>query len=165
LNSVYLDACVEHCPYHHFGDKNALLAAIARDGFDALTRAQLEVLGRPGPARRKLEEMVEEYVRFAAGHQTHYDLMFRTPPSEVEGAEGDGLRDAAMSSFGRLVQAIHAANPALTTDEAVDKAILAWALAHGAVDVGRWAGALRSGFERDALAAQVGRAVGQLVFG
>lgn len=35
-------------PYHHFADKDALLAAVARDGFEALTRLQMEVLGGRG---------------------------------------------------------------------------------------------------------------------
>ena len=152
-------------PYHHFADKDALLAAVARDGFEALTRMQLEVLGRRGSARRKLEDMVERYVRFATDHQTHYSLMFRTLPTEVGGSEGNALRDAALASFGRLVEAVHAANPALSTDERVDKAVLAWALAHGAVDVGRWGQALRPGSKDGALASDVGRAVGQLVLG
>jgi len=151
-------------PYHHFADKDALLAAVARDGFDSLTRVQLAVLDGPGSARRKLEEMVEQYVRFATNHQTHYRLMFRTLPTEVGGIGGDALRDAALSSFGRLVEAIHAANPALTTDEAANKAVLAWALAHGAVDVGRWGSALRPGGNEEEMASEVGRAVGRLVF-
>lgn len=151
-------------PYHHFADKDALLAAVARDGFDSLTRVQSAVLGGPGSARDKLEEMVEQYVRFATDHQTHYRLMFRTLPTEVGGVEGDALRNAALASFGRLVEAIHAANPALSTDETTDKAVLAWALAHGAVDVGRWGTALRPGVKEEAMAAEVGRAVAQLVF-
>lgn len=151
--------------YHHFTDKDALLAAVARDGFDALTRVQLDALGRRGTARRKLEEMVKQYVLFAMAHQTHYELMFRTLPAEVGGAEGEALRDAALASFSRLVEAVRTANPALSNEEATGKAMLAWALAHGAVDVGRWGGALTPGFTAEALASDVGRAVGQLVRG
>jgi AcrR family transcriptional regulator len=150
-------------PYHHFADKDALLAAVARDGFDALTRVQLEILGRRGSARRRLEEMVKQYVLFALAHQTHYELMFRTLPAEVGGAEGEALRDAALASFSRLVEAVRTANPALSSDEAGGKAMLAWAMAHGAVEVGRWGGALTPGFTSEALASDVGRAVGQLV--
>lgn len=152
-------------PYHHFADKDALLAAVARDGFDALARVQVEALGRPGSARGKLEEMVERYVRFAASHQTQYHLMFRTLPTDIAGREGDALRSAALASFGRLVQAVHEANPALSFDDAASKAVLVWALAHGAVDVGRWGGALRPGFDAGVLAGEVGRAAGQLVLG
>lgn len=149
-------------PYHHFSDKGALLAAVARDGFDALTQVQLRILGGPGSARDRLEELVKQYVLFAVDHRTHYDLMFRTLPTEVGGVEGNALRDAALSSFGRLVEAMQAANPALSTDEAARRAVLAWALAHGAVDVGRWGQALRPGLDAEALAEDVGRAVGRL---
>lgn len=151
--------------YHHFADKDALLAAVARDGFDALTRVQLKVLRRRGSARRKLEEMVRQYVLFAMTHRTHYELMFKTLPAEVGGAEGEALRDAALGSFSRLVHAVRTANPALSGQEAGGKAMLAWAMAHGAVDVGRWGGALAPGFTAEALASDVGRGVGQLVCG
>ena len=149
-------------PYHHFPDKDALLAAVARDGFDALTEAQLGALRGSGTARDRLERMVEQYVLFAVAHRTHYDLMFRTLPTEVGGAEGDALREAALSAFGRLVEAIQATNPALSAEDANRRAVLAWALAHGAVDVGRWGQALRPGLDAEALAVDVGRAVGRL---
>lgn len=151
--------------YHHFADKDALLAAVARDGFDALARVQLEILGGRGSARRKLEEMVKQYVLFAMAHRTHYELMFKSLPAEVGGAEGEALREAALASFSRLVEAIHKANPALSEDEAGGKALLAWALAHGAVDVGSWGVALAPAFTAEALAADVGRTVGHLVRG
>lgn len=138
---------------------------MARDGFDALTQVQLEVLDRRRSARGKLEEMVKQYVLFAMAHQTHYELMFKTLPAEVGGAEGEALRDAALASFSRLVEAVRTANPALSSDEAGRKAMLAWALAHGAVDVGRWGAALTPGFTAAALASDVGHAVGQLVRG
>lgn len=138
---------------------------MARDGFDALARVQLEVLSRRGSARRKLEEMVKQYVLFAMAHPTHYELMFKTLPAEVGGAEGEALRDAALASFSRLVEAVRTANPALSSDEAAGKAMLAWALAHGAVDVGRWGAALTPGFTAEALASDVGRTVGELVRG
>lgn len=51
--------------------------------------------------------------------------MFRTLPTDIGGPEGEALRGAALASFGRLVQAIHQANPELSTDEAASKAILA----------------------------------------
>lgn len=149
-------------PYHHFADKDALLAAVARDGFDELGRVQRRVLGRPGTALHRLEELTTEYVLFASRHRTHYGLMFRTIPVGIAGGEGQALRDAAVSAFSRLVEAVHAANPALSTEEAARRALLVWALAHGAVDVGDWGQALQPGVGIDALAADVGRAAGRL---
>lgn len=152
-------------PYHHFADKDALLAAVARDGFDALSDVQRAVLGGPGSAKERLEELVKQYVLFALSHRTHYRLMFRTLPTDVTGDEGEALRDAAMSAFGRLVEAIQEANPALSVDEAARRAIVAWSSAHGAVDVASWGQALRPGLDGEALAADVGRAAGHLAVG
>lgn len=146
-------------PYHHFREKDALLAAVARDGFEALARVQLEVLGGPGVAPDRLEELLRRYVLFALQNHTHYRLMFRTVPTEVGGDEGEALRQAALSTFGRLAEAVRDANPALTVDEAARRAVLGWAMAHGAVDVSRWAAGLRPGQDAEALAADVGRAV------
>jgi AcrR family transcriptional regulator len=152
-------------PYHHFPDKDALIAAVARTGFEALSQVQLTVLSAPGSAVGRLEELVKQYVLFAVTHRTHYDLMFATVPSEIDGVESEALREAALSAFGRLVEAIRAANPALSTDEAARRALLSWAMAHGAVDVGRWGEALRPGLDAETLAADVGRAVGRLALG
>lgn len=152
-------------PYHHFADKDALLAAVARDGFDSLAAVQSDVLDRSGSARQNLEAMVEQYVRFATGHQTQYRLMFRTPPTDIGGTEGAALRDSALASFAKLVEAIQAAQPAMSTDETASRAILAWALAHGAVDVERWGAALQPGRGAEAFAAEVGRAAARLALG
>lgn len=149
-------------PYHHFSDKDALLAAVARDGFEALSQVQFDVLGGSGSAQQRLELLVERYVLFAVNHRSHYDVMFRTLPTEVAGAEGDALHKAALAAFGRLVEAIQAANPALSADDATRRGVVAWAMAHGAVDVSRWGQALRSGLDAEALAGDVGRAAGRL---
>ncbi len=146
-------------PYHHFSDKDALLAAVARDGFDALAHTQLMVLDGAGSAPDQLERLVTEYVLFATRHRTHYDVMFRSLPTDVGGVEGDALREAAQVTFTRLVDAVRAANPGLIVDEATQRALLAWAFAHGAVDISRWGAALRPGLDAEALAAEVGREV------
>jgi len=146
-------------PYHHFPDKDSLMAAVAADGFLALGAVQLGVLGGPGSAADRLEELVKRYVLFAYEHRTHYGLMLRTVPTEVGGSEGEALRDAALSVFGRLVEAVRNTNPALTVDEAGRRAFLGWALAHGVVDVGKWGAALQPTLDAEALASDVGRAV------
>lgn len=146
-------------PYHHFPDKDALLAAVACDGFDALGKLQSAILGGSGSAPDRLEQLVIQYVLFAARHRTHYRLMFRTLPTEVVGDEGVALRRAASEAFGRLSDAVREANPDLTADKAGRRALLGWALTHGAVDVGSWAAALRPDHDADGLARDVGRAV------
>jgi len=147
-------------PYHHFEDRDALFAAVARDGFDELTRIQDEVLHGRRSSRRRLETMVERYVCFGTQHRTHYRLMFRTVPTEVGGVEGDALRAAALASFGRLVDAVEAA---ASSPDAAGRAIHVWALAHGAVEVGQWGEALTPGTTVEQRASAVGKAAGLLV--
>nr|WP_256736016.1 TetR/AcrR family transcriptional regulator [Mycolicibacterium hippocampi] len=149
-------------PYHHFEDKNALLAAVALDGFDALGRRQVEIADRETTGSARLERLAAEYVLFAWEHESHYRLMFRTLLLELPGAEAAALDQAARAAFSRLAEAITAANPALGQPESFQRALLAWSLAHGAVDVGRWGAGLTADLDRSALAADVGRAVRRL---
>ncbi len=152
-------------PYHHFPDKQALLAAVARDSFDALTQTQLDVLGGAGSAVDRLERLVAEYVLFAVRHRTHYGLMFQTLMTDAGGVEGDALKGAASSAFGHLVDAVRDANIELSADDAAQRALLVWAFAHGAVDVSRWGAALRPGLDAETLAADVAHEVRRLVLG
>lgn len=149
-------------PYHHFADKNALLAAVARDGFESLSEVQLEVLARPGSAQDRLEQLVAEYVLFALRHPTHYRLMCRTPPSMVDGAEAAALREVELGTFGRLVEAVNAVNVRIAAQEAARRALLGWAMAHGAIEVSQWALGLSPGLDPESFAVDVGRAVGRL---
>ena len=147
-------------PYHHFPDKGALLAAVAREGFEALGRVQASVEA-PDPAAR-LTEMAAAYVRFAAAHRTHYRVMFAQSPSSVPGEAGQALQRAATATFLTLEQAIGAAQPALGGDERRKRTLLAWSLAHGAVDVAQWSADLDPHFDLEKLAQRVGQQVAAL---
>ncbi|MEL6348677.1 MAG: TetR/AcrR family transcriptional regulator [Myxococcota bacterium] len=120
-------------PYHHFSDKRALLAAVAREGFSQLVAAQ-DALAVPDPERH-LFAMASTYVRFAAAHATHYRVMFGVRADEVEGPEGEALAQAAQGAFGRLCSAIGAVSPALDAAEVRHRGVLVWSLAHGSVQV------------------------------
>ncbi len=64
-------------PYHHFKDKDALLAAVAAQGFSELTYLLNQVIQDEAlPLRDKLEQAVMGYLRFATDHPTQYELMF-----------------------------------------------------------------------------------------
>src|SRR5436190_24145857 len=61
-------AGVSHnAPYRHFADRDALLAALAAEGFQMLGEAMRAHDGR---------EMGEAYVRFALAHPERFRLMF-----------------------------------------------------------------------------------------
>ena len=64
--------------YRHFGDKSALLAAIACDGFIGLTQnMQQHLVGyTPCDALAALQRIGIGYVDYAVRHPAHYRLMF-----------------------------------------------------------------------------------------
>ncbi len=61
-------------PYRHFADKDALLAAIVRQGMMALEAAMVEAMV-PDPLER-LQSMGVAYVEFAVAHPGWFRLMF-----------------------------------------------------------------------------------------
>lgn len=65
-------ARVSHgAPAHHFGDRRCLLTALATDGFERLAHA----LG-PSVAAEHFDKTAVAYVRFAAAHPGHFNVMF-----------------------------------------------------------------------------------------
>lgn len=64
-------------PYHHFEDKEALLAAVSADAFRRLHDEMTSAAARQrGSARKKSLAMGVAYVLFAARHPARFRLMF-----------------------------------------------------------------------------------------
>ena len=107
-------AGVSHnAPYRHFADREALLAALAAEGFEMLGEAMR------GKARR---ELGEAYVSFALEHPQRFRLMFG---GALPLAKHQPLRDAASATYQGLVTAFgDLAKPELA-------AAAAWSLVHG----------------------------------
>jgi AcrR family transcriptional regulator len=107
-------AGVSHsAPYRHFPDREALLAAIAAEGFEMLGEA---MRGHSG------KEMGEAYVRFALAHPQRFRLMFG---GTLPMARHPELWDAASATHRALVEAFGDLPP---PDVA---AAAAWSLVHG----------------------------------
>jgi AcrR family transcriptional regulator len=65
-------------PYHHFADREALLASIAEEGFDYLEAAMIkERDAAPNHATARLAALGRAYVSFATTHRGHFRVMFR----------------------------------------------------------------------------------------
>lgn len=116
--------------YRHFADKQALLAAVAAEGFRTL-RADLLAAWQaspPGPAR--MDPMGAAYVRFAVTHPSHYRVMFG---GAVPGDAGKTPADETTDAFGVLVDAIVAQQQAgfLRRDDPRQLALYVWAVVHG----------------------------------
>ena len=114
-----------NAPYRHFSSKDALLAAVAEEGFRRLASATAAV---SGPPRARLARMGVAYVRFATENPRLYGLMFGPVPRDW--ARFEGLVAAADASFAVLVDAV-AKVAGAGRKSASREAILAWSAVHG----------------------------------
>src|ERR1700726_613107 len=62
--------------YRHFADKQALLAAVGREGFRMLRLRLTEAWEQSGRGRSGFEALGIAYVQFAVAHSSHYRVMF-----------------------------------------------------------------------------------------
>lgn len=108
--------------YRHFPDKDALLAALAREGLAMLAAAQRAASDRAGGGAVGFNATGGAYVRFALDHPALFRLIFAHPPKRAAGEEAD----EAMSLLHANAKALA---PAGTEPKLF--ALRAWALAHG----------------------------------
>ena len=114
-------------PYHHFKDKNELLAAIAQEGFEMLAQAMREGAAGEDDPRRRLNSLGVAYVCFARNNPALYTLMYSTARERDQRASGPyGLVKAAMLEAG--ADQIGAADLELAQ-------IAAWCAAHGLAEM------------------------------
>mgnify|MGYP002619567972 CR=1 FL=1 len=125
LPSLSLRECarragVSHAaPYRHFADKEALVLAIAQQGFEWLADAGERAMAELEDPRERLDAFGVAYVRFSVDHPVHHRVMFT---SQFDPAAGH-------RSFALLVEATAAL---LDPGEDVElAAIAAWSLMHG----------------------------------
>jgi AcrR family transcriptional regulator len=133
LRAAARRAGVSHAaPYRHFADKEALLAAIAEEGFNVLAAEVEEARERfPASPREQLEESAWAYVRFALTHPDHLLVMFS---SLIEDPQAyPGLREAGSRAFNVLVEIVRAGQAAdiMIAGEARLLAVVAWTQVHG----------------------------------
>lgn len=133
LRAAARRAGVSHnAPYRHFADKEALLAAIAEEGFDELANRLEEARARSRPsAQAQLEETGWTYVWFALTHPGHLHVMFGSLISDPQ--TYPGLRSAGARAFTVLVEILQAgqAKGAVIAGNPRQLAFGAWAMVHG----------------------------------
>jgi AcrR family transcriptional regulator len=119
-------------PYRHFRDREALLADVARRGFERFEAALASAWddGRPDPYRA-FEHVGRAYLAFARNEPAYYSAMFEAGVSD----DADpGLRDAAARAFEVLrhaSEALCARMPAERRPPALMMSLHIWALSHG----------------------------------
>ncbi len=78
MREVARRAGVSHqAPYHYFTDREAILAELAREGFETLNDYIAKALAGTVGAREGMAAMGGAYVQFALDHPALFSLMFR----------------------------------------------------------------------------------------
>lgn len=119
--------------YKHFADKEALLVAIAEEGFDLLAqRTFLATSGKSG--KERLSAVGRTYVDFASAEPRLFRLMFSELGSARRAREkstkrADGSPLGAFEQLREAVAEIKGIEPAGVADHDL---ALAWSVAHGA---------------------------------
>jgi len=113
--------------YRHFSDKTDLLAAIREAGFQQFVEALEVARSKAGKAfSSRLKAMALAYVRFAAEHPAHFEVMFS--PDQASRPSPAGAR-----AFGILEQTIREgqASGDVRSGDSVLLARLVWSQVHG----------------------------------
>lgn len=112
--------------YRHFSDKEALLSAVAAEGFRRFAQAQRDAraVSHTDPVATGMG-----YVRFAQAHPALFRLMFGRFTRSCDSAE---LQQAAMTAFEQLLEDSRTPGHTGPIDEATMlRALARWSLVHG----------------------------------
>jgi AcrR family transcriptional regulator len=131
MREVARKAGVSHqAPYHYFADREAILAAIAGEGFSALGQSLVRAATQAGSEPAKaVEAMGRAYVDSALRHPAHFQAMFRADAVPLDRyPEARKREDEALGALVEGVDKALAGQPAETRRRI---AIASWALVHG----------------------------------
>lgn len=129
LREVARRAGVTHqAPYHHFADRESVLAELVTRGFDDLARRLARANDRAGRADARATALAsaQAYVGFAIDHPGVFRVMFR--PDLCDASRFPAAKEAGGRAYGelqRLVRLLHGADP----DETL--AGVHWSTVHG----------------------------------
>ncbi len=122
LREVARRAGVSHnAPYRHFQDKEALMTAVAAEGYRELTNGMLDAAGKQSRAVDRLKHAGLAYVEFALRRPEHFAVMFDAPLSEPRHF------DAALVGFVKAAQK----EGELVSGDSGEYALLSWTMVHG----------------------------------
>lgn len=120
-------------PYHHFKNKEAMVAAAAAHGFDRLTQELVAV--HCDDPRECLMRSGRAYIGFACAHATLYRLMFSAKTGLID--EHPELKAHARCSFDLLMERLQAwiAPRQATPKELVGWSMAVWGAVHGLAEL------------------------------
>ncbi|WP_175148311.1 TetR/AcrR family transcriptional regulator [Paraburkholderia ultramafica] len=120
--------------FHHFRNKDALLAAVAVEGFSRLTSTRQKRTRSVSDPLERLRIVLHAYVEFALKHPAIFFLMFRY----LSAGQNDDqeVLTAALASFHVLRSSIAEATGGTRSDAVLTvDAWAAWAAMHGAASL------------------------------
>ena len=119
--------------YRHFSDKNALLAAVAKRGFDDLA-AQLRLVreGHYPSLGEQMQHMGKAYIRYAIENQSQYRLMYGT--GAVQQTDHPDLAQAARAMARQVYGLVAVCQEAGIVKGQTPREIVhtIWSMSHGA---------------------------------
>ena len=119
-------------PYRHFRDRDALMADVAKRGFERFEK-QLAAAwdeGRPN-LRQAFERVGKAYLAFARDEPAYFSAMFESGLSVSEHRELQDAGDRAFAVLRGACEALAAAMPAGRRPPAMMMALHVWSLSHG----------------------------------
>jgi AcrR family transcriptional regulator len=133
LRGVARKLGVSHnAPYRHFADKEALLSAVAAQGFQTLSCVMQEALKSMAVGdNAQLMGIGIAYVHFALKYPSHYRVMFGNYGSNTK--KSTILRESGDQAFMVLVNVIKQGQEAgiFRVGDTWQMAMVAWSLVHG----------------------------------
>ncbi len=133
MREVARRANVTHgAPYHHFADRAAIVAGLAEEGFELLTREMTTAMKRePAGTIARFESCGRAYVRFAVRHPAYMRIMFR--PELASPTDHPAVDAAAASAMRVLIECVAECQKAGAMPSGDVSAIVltSWAAVHG----------------------------------
>lgn len=129
MREVARRAGVSHqAPYHHFPDREAIMAAIVAEGFQRLRDDSLAALEGVSDVRARFTAIGRAYLNFALNNPAHFKLMFRS--EHVREDKHHEAKACAQGAYDVLV--LVAGEVAAESDTPRDLIVLtAWSTVHG----------------------------------
>ena len=126
--------------YHYFKDKDEIMAALVREGFQKLLEKLRPMTVDPSPIRDRMRRALRAYIEFGLENPSHYAVLFSKPSDSVpcealmQVFHTDGFATFdCLRSMSREAMAAGELRPELTDVEEVAQTL--WMGIHGAVSV------------------------------
>ncbi len=135
--------------YSHFENRDAIVAAVALEGFRELATALREAAPQSVDRQTALRSVANAYLGFTAEHPALYEAMFAMPTS-LEFAKAD-TKPELKDAFATLAAVV---TPSTSGDEVATETF--WALLHGLAELER-SGRIRRNARDERLALVIDR--------